>query len=312
MGTGMEARVNFVVVGIFVIVLSTSLIAGVLWLSSGKYYRRSYDVYQTYMTESVSGLNLDAPVQYQGVDVGRVRKIALAPDNVEQVQLTLDVNRGTPIKEDTVAMLRTQGLTGIAFVELMAGHRDAAPLRAKPGEQYPVIRSGLSLMSRLESSATVLLASVNRASEAVSALIDEENRRAIKKSLADLEVITHTLAVRSATIDAGLANAAHTMENTARFTAQLPQLVQRVERSAEAFDRMASQMAGAGASVSGTLDGARPEVQRFASETLPDVRELVAELRELTGSLRRVSGELEENPGILVYGRRPSKRGPGE
>ena len=65
-----------------------------LWLSSGKYYRKSYDTYETYMTESVSGLNLNAPVRYRGVDVGRVRKIALAPGNVEQVQVTLDIERG--------------------------------------------------------------------------------------------------------------------------------------------------------------------------------------------------------------------------
>ena len=65
----MEAKVNFVAVGVFVVVLSTALIAGVLWLSSGKYYRRNFDIYQTYMSESVSGLNLDAPVRYRGVDV---------------------------------------------------------------------------------------------------------------------------------------------------------------------------------------------------------------------------------------------------
>ena len=77
------------------------------------------------MTESVSGLNLNAPVRYRGVDVGRVRAIALAPGNVEQVQVTLDIERGTPVKEDTVAMLETQGLTGIAYVDLTAGRRDS-------------------------------------------------------------------------------------------------------------------------------------------------------------------------------------------
>src|SRR5208283_5551507 len=146
----MEARVNFVLVGTFVIVLTTALIAGLLWLSSGKYYHKSYDTYLTYMTESVSGLNLNAPVRYRGVDVGRVRQIALAPGDVEQVQLTLDIDRGTPIKEDTEAVLDTQGLTGIAFVDLTSGHRGSPPLRAQPGEAYPVIKSRPSLMTRLE------------------------------------------------------------------------------------------------------------------------------------------------------------------
>lgn len=308
----MEARVNFVVVGIFVIVLTTAMIAGVLWLSSGKYYRKSYDTYQTYMTESVGGLNIDAVVTYRGVDVGRVRKIALAPGNVEQVLLTLEIDRGTPIKDDTMATLRTQGLTGIAYVELTGGSRASPPLQARPGEPYPVITSGPSLILRLESSITALIAGLTSASENFNALMDEENRRSFKKTLADLEIVSRTLATRSATIDASLANASRTMENSARFTEQLPQLLQRVERSADAFDRMADQLARAGTSASGTIDSARPDLQQFTSETLPEVRELVAQLRDLTTSLRRVSSEVEQNPSVLLYGKRPSKRGPGE
>jgi phospholipid/cholesterol/gamma-HCH transport system substrate-binding protein len=308
----MEARVNFVLVGVFVIVLSTALIAGLLWLSSGKYYRKSYDTYQTYMTESVSGLNLNAPVRYRGVDVGRVRRIALAPGNVEQVQVTLDIERGTPIKEDTLAVLQTQGLTGIAYVELTAGHRGSPPLQARAGEAYPVIKSAPSLMTRLETSIPALLANLDRAGDNFNALMDEDNRRALKRTLADLEVLSRTLAARSATIDSGLTNAAQAMQNTARFTAQLPQLVQRVERSADAFDRMANQLAGAGANATGTLEATRADVQRFTSETLPEVHELVAELRGLTATLQHVGDEVERNPRILIYGKPLAKRGPGE
>ncbi|MGO8754305.1 MAG: MlaD family protein, partial [Gallionellaceae bacterium] len=121
----MEEKVNFAVVGAFVLVLSAVLIGGVLWFGSGESYRKIYDVYQTYMKESVSGLNLNAPVRYRGVEVGRVQKIALAPENVEQVQLTLNIERGTPVKVDTVAVLQTQGLTGLAFVELTGGNRNS-------------------------------------------------------------------------------------------------------------------------------------------------------------------------------------------
>ena len=308
----MEAKVNFVVVGVFVIVLSTTLIAGVLWLSSGKYYRKNYEIYQTYMSESVSGLNVDAPVRYRGVDVGRVRRIALAPGNVEQVQVTLDIDRGTPVKVDTIAVLQTQGLTGIAFVELTAGSRTSPPLGAQPGEEYPVIKSGPSLMNRLESSLTALVTSLNRTSDNVSAVLDEENRRALRKTLADLELLSRTLAARSATIDSGLANAAKTMANAAHFTDQLPGLVQRVERSADAFDQMANQLGAAGVSAAGVVDDTRPDLRQFTNETLPEVHELVAELRDLTATLRRASGELEKNPSVLVYGKPSPKRGPGE
>ena len=148
----MEEKVNFAVVGVFVLLLGAAFIGAVLWLSSGKAYRTSYDIYRTYMTESVAGLNQNAPVRYRGVQVGRVQKIALAPGNVEQVQVTLAIESGTPVKTDTVAMLQTQGLTGIAYVELQGGSRDAPALQTQIGEPYPVIETEPSLRMRLDDS----------------------------------------------------------------------------------------------------------------------------------------------------------------
>jgi phospholipid/cholesterol/gamma-HCH transport system substrate-binding protein len=304
----MEEKVNFAVVGTFVLVLSAALIGGVLWLSSGKSYSKVYDVYQTYMQESVSGLNLNAPVRYRGVEVGRVQQIVLAPGNVEQVQLTLDIERGTPVKVDTVAVLQTQGLTGLAFVELTGGSRDSPALKAQSDEKYPVIKAGSSLFTRLDSALTTLLANLNRTSQNFNALMDEDNRRAVKNSLKDIEVLSRTLAARSTVIDSSLTNAARTMENTARLTDELPMLAQRVQRSADAFDHMSNELAHAGASASSTLDNTR----QFTSETLPEVHQLVIELRDLTGSLRHLSGELEQNPSVLLYGKPAAQRGPGE
>ncbi len=308
----MEAKFNFAVVGAFVLLLGTALIGGVLWLTSGRYYGKSYDTYLAYLTESVSGLNVNAPVKYRGVDVGFVRGIVLNPANVEEVQLTLSIQRDTPVKQDTVATLQTQGLTGIAYVELMGGRKESPPLVAKPGDSYPVIRSGPSLFARLDTSVTVLVEKATRALDNINAVLDEENRRAISQTLADLRVVSHTLAARSATVDAALADAGRTTANAARFTAELPALVQRIERSADAFDRMTQSLASAGTSAGQLVEGSRGEVAQFTGETLPEVRQLIAELREVTSTLRRTTSELERNPGTLVWGRQPAKRGPGE
>ena len=308
----MEAKFNFAVVGLFVLVLGAGLIGGVLWLTSGKYYGKSYVTYVTYMTESVAGLNLNAPVKYHGVDVGFVRSIALNPGNVEEVRLTLSILRGTPVKEDTVAVLQSQGLTGIAYVELTAGSKDSPLLAARQGEDYPVIRSGPSLLTRLDTAVTALVAKLTRAADSFNALVNEDNRRTMSQTLADLRVLSRTLAARSSAIDAGIADAARTMHNTAQFTADLPDLLRRVEHSAEAFDRMTNAISRAGTSATDVIDGTRDDLVRFTSEGLPEVRQLVAELRDLTTTLSRVSSDLERNPSVLVWGRAAPKRGPGE
>jgi phospholipid/cholesterol/gamma-HCH transport system substrate-binding protein len=308
----MEAKVNFAVVGAFVLILGAALIGGVLWLASGKSYGKAYDTYLVYMTESVSGLSLDAPVRYRGVNVGAVRRIALAPDDVERVRLTLAIERGTPIKQDTLAVLRTQGLTGIAHVELSGGSRDSPALAARPGEDHPVIRSGPSLMVRLDAAVTGLLDNLNRSSERLNALLDETNRGALKEILAQLNVLTKTVAARAAIIDDGVQNAAKTMENTARLTGELPQLVDRMRASADALERMANEVARAGAAAASTIEGAGAEGRRLAGETLPEARALLTELREVTASLRRIASEFERNPTVLLYGRPAARPGPGE
>ncbi len=304
----MEEKVNFVLVGVFVLALTAALIGGVLWLSSSKSYRATYDIYHTYMHDSVAGLNPNAPVRYRGVEVGRVRNITLAPGNVEQVLLTLAIEQKTPVKVDTVAILQVQGMTGIAYVELTGGSRDSPALQAQGNERYPVIQSGPSLMTRLDSAVTAVLVNLNRTSENLNAMLDEDNRRIIKNTLADLAVLSRTLAARSGTIDASLVDAAHTLKNAARLSDELPKIVQRVQHSADAFDRMSDEITRVGARAGNALDSA----QQFSASTLPEVHQLVLELRDLTGSLHHVSDQLEQDPSVLLRGKPQAKPGPGE
>jgi phospholipid/cholesterol/gamma-HCH transport system substrate-binding protein len=294
----METKVNFTLVGAFVLLLSAALIGGILWLSSDKSYRTAFDTYVVYTKESVAGLSPDGWVGYRGVQVGRVRHIQLKRDNVEEVELTLDIQRGTPIKQDTVAELRSQGLTGIAYIDLTGGTRGSPPLRALPGAPYPVIPTGPpSLLVRMDAALTTLVDSLTRSSDSLSTLLDKDNRAAVKQTLANLAAVSRTLAARSETIDAGVENAARTMENAARamenaarLSREISELVERTRGGVEAFNRMSNE-------------GAR---------AMPEMRQLVSDLRELTGSLQRFSEQLERNPSVLVRGKPAAKTGPGE
>lgn len=308
----METKVNYAAVGLFVLVLGAAFVAGVLWLTSGGSFQRKYDFYLALVDESVSGLNLNAPVKYRGVDVGKVRDIALDRDNPEQVRLTFAIERGTPIKEDTEAVLKTQGLTGIAHVELSGGSKDSPPLRAAADEEYPVIRTKSSLAARLENILTTVLANLDRTSANVSAILSEENQLAFKSALADLSTVARTFAARKDTIDAGIASAARTFDNGARVAAQLGPVIDRVGRSADAVEVMAQEAARASASAGKTIDALGPDVKRFTAQTLPELEHLLGEVSVLTASVRRLSEHIERSPGGLLFGRRPLQPGPGE
>ncbi len=102
------------------------------------------------------------------------------------------------------------------------------------------------------------------------------------------------------------------MRNTARATGELPQLAQRVQRSADAFDRMTTQLGSVGTSASDALAATRTDIRQFTTETLPEVRELVAELRAATATLQRAVENVERNPGLLLAPAPRPKPGPGE
>jgi phospholipid/cholesterol/gamma-HCH transport system substrate-binding protein len=304
--------VNYALVGVFVLVLSAVLIGIVLWLASGGAFQKKYDLYLAIEDESVSGLNLNAPVKYNGVDVGKVRQIHLDPDNPERVILLFAIERGTPIKVDTVAVLKTQGLTGIAYVELSGGARNAPPLRATAGNEYPVIRTKPSLSARLENVLTNVLAKLDSTSNHINAILSDENQAAFKSALADIAATARTIAARKDTLDAGIASAARTFQNASRATEQLRPVMDRIGRSADAVEKMGTEAALASASAGKTVDAVGADVKRFTAETLPEVERLLGEMSVLAASLRRLSERIEGSPGGLLLGRRPVLPGPGE
>ena len=288
------------------------LIIVVLWLASGGAFQKKYDLYNAIEDESVAGLNLNAPVKFNGVDVGKVREIRLDPNNPERVILLFAIEHGTPVKEDTVAVLKIQGLTGIAYVELSGGARDAPPLRANAGNEYPVIRTKPSLSARLENMLTSVLAKLDNTSSNINSVLSDENRTAFKSALADIAIVAHTIAARKATIDAGIANAGRTFDNASRASAEVRPVIDHVGRSATAIEKMGNEVARTSASAGRTVNSVGADVQRFTAQTLPELERLLGELGVLSASLRRLSEQTERNPAGLLLGHKPVPDGPGE
>ena len=303
---------NYAIVGAFVLVLSSVLIAGALWLASGGAFQKQYELYLAIEDESVAGLNLNAPVKYNGVDVGKVQGIALDHDNPQRVNLLFAIEQGTPIKDDTVAVLKTQGLTGITYVELSGGRQDSPRLQAKVGSSYPEIRTQPSLGARLENVLTSVLLKLDGTSSTLNELLSAENRAAFKSILSDVATVARTVAARKATIDAGITDTAKTVKNTASASAQIGPMIEKIERSADAIEKMGLAVTQTSVGADKTLDAVGTDIQQFSTETLPELERLLGELSALSTSLRRLSEQTERDPRGLLLGRKPVPPGPGE
>jgi phospholipid/cholesterol/gamma-HCH transport system substrate-binding protein len=290
--------VNYSIVGAFVLVLGSALIAGVLWLASGGAFQKKYELYAAIEDESVAGLNLNAPVKYNGVDVGKVQDIELDAFNPQRVNLLFAIEHGTPIKEDTIAVLKTQGLTGITYVELGGGTQNSPLLRAVSGSPYPLIRTKPSLSARLENILTSVLVKLDGTSSNINEMLSDQNRTAFKSILADMATVARTVAARKDAIDEGIRHAAKTAKNAAAASAQIGPVIEKIGRSADAVEQI------------GMVAGA--DLKQFSTETLPELERLLGELSALTTSLRRLSEQTGRDPQGLLFGRKQVPPGPGE
>ena len=142
----METRANYVIVGLFVVILTVGLFAFALWLEKTQ-FEVEVAYYDIYFVGPVTGLKKGSIVSYRGITVGTVDDIEIDPKNLERVIVTIDVKANTPIRRDTVASLEVQGIAGVPFILLSGGTEASPPLTTEKGQRYPVIAS---VPSRIE------------------------------------------------------------------------------------------------------------------------------------------------------------------
>jgi len=136
-------------VGLFVAIGIAFAILVTIWLGMSRFLQEGqYCV--TYFDESVQGLDIDSPVKYRGVFIGRVESISVAPDS-KLIKVVLKIESGQKLDPNLVAQLRSVGITGSMFVELdqkKADEPDQSPALSFPSE-YPIIASKPSEISGL-------------------------------------------------------------------------------------------------------------------------------------------------------------------
>lgn len=272
----MDSQVNYTIVGTFVILLLTAIALGIIWLSSGFSFK-TYSTYMIYMQESVSGLNVDSVVEFNGVQVGKVIDIKLNKENPQLVEVLAHVQQNIPITQGTVATLTTRGLTGVMFIALKDKGLDHRPLKKLAGQSYPIIKTSPSIFVRIDSVLTEFALDFRQIASSIHDLLDKENLMSIKLTLKNLEQITGTLAFNKARVEAIL-------RNTERGSQQFPILMHSGISAAHAIE----------------------------ADTLPSVSRLMNNLDEVSNRLNEISLEIKQNPAILIRGSESDNLGPGE
>ena len=144
-------------VGLFLVCGMVFAVLVIIWLGMSRFLEKGR-YYVTYFDESVQGLNIDSPVKYRGVFIGRVDNIDVAPDS-KLIQVVLKIESGQTLDSNIVAQLKSVGITGSMFIEIdrkKAGEPDQSPKLNFP-TKYPIVASKPSEIGELISGINAVL-----------------------------------------------------------------------------------------------------------------------------------------------------------
>ena len=299
----METKANYVLIGAFTIVVTLFLLLFALW--AAKYSSdRSWNEYQVVFREPVTGLTEGSSVQYNGIAVGTVDNLMLAPDDPRQVIARLRLQATTPVKVDTRAKLSITSLTGPPIIQLTGGSPGAAALVPNGDGDIPVIQTEASALQNIADTA-------NRLVERLDKVLSEDNVQRITATLDNIQNMTGAIAEQREDMRQILVNARTASE-------QLTTTMSTANRTLDSFDReLVQQLPGLIAKIDTTLtklDSAaggadamlnenRAAINSFANDGLSQLGPTLGELRGLIRDLRRISDRLDASPSRFLLGR---------
>lgn len=306
----METRANYVLVGTFVLAVLAGIFVSILWLGHAQ-FNRQFAYYDIYFSGSVTGLSVGASVNYNGVAIGKVTEIRLDPTNPDQVRVTVELDATAPIKSDSVASLELTGITGVYYVEVSGGTREAPPIVRQEGQRYPVIASRPSRLQSFVASVPDVLNRVLEIEDRLSRLLNDRNLASISATLKNLETISGGLAGKSDRIGTVVEDADVTLKQLQVTLATANDALAEIKKTAATANGTAGDATIAIRELNTTLGHVdamvqeiRPGVRDFSHGGLNELYQLILDARGLVASLTRVSEQLERDPARFLFGER--------
>ncbi|HET9034478.1 MAG TPA: MlaD family protein [Dokdonella sp.] len=305
----METRAHHVLIGTFAILAFVLGLGFVLWLSKTS-ADSAFGYYDVIFTEAVTGLSKGGLVQYNGIKVGEVTQLKLAPDDPRKVIARIRLDGDTPVKVDTEAKLGLLGVTGTAFIQLSGGKPNSKPLLPTAAHPVPVILAGESALSKLLSSGDDIVTSVNQSLMRVGQLLSKENIEHVSSTLKHFDAVASTIAEQRGDMAKALGQLAdasgelkstlstlHEMASTTNelINTDVRKVMASTDKAIKSIDRVAD-------SAESLLNENQSAIASFSDQGLRQVGPTLIDLRETLRSFKQLSDQLG-NSNTLLLGR---------
>jgi phospholipid/cholesterol/gamma-HCH transport system substrate-binding protein len=279
-------------VGIFVLIVCLVLVYMTMKVGVGIFMPR--DAYEVdVFFNNVTGLRTNAPVEIAGIEVGLVQDIRLED---HRARVTLILYPNVRIRADASATIRTRGVVGDKFVEIVPG-----------SEAFPVLGDGGRIahgktpadLDELFSKISEIADDIRLVSRSTANVFGgpqgEQDMRLAFESLRDAAVGLNTMVQTNAEIVEQVAM------NFRDFSADLRD-ISRANK--DGIDRIVANLDAASQELKGTLEQTRAVLSRIEGGEGPLARlvndpAMGQDLQETMASLESISRKLDEGQGTL-------------
>lgn len=306
----METRSNHILVGSVVLILLLAAAVFTVWLA--RVSDTNQKVYDIFFKQSVEGLAKGSSVSYRGVPVGQVEDIKIWKDDPNFVRVRIAIGEDVPVLVGTTATIQGS-FTGVSTLLLEGAQKGNPPITEIGPAGAPVIPTKTGGLGALLNSAPQLLERLSTLTERLTLMLSDQNQASIASILKNVDRLSGSLADRGPEIAATLAETRVAVKQAGDAAEQLGKLAGTTnqlldEQGRPLLGELRETVARARSSMDNldaVLNDARPGMQAFSKQTLPEVGLLVRDLRDMAAALSGVAERLNQGgAGSLVGSRK--------
>lgn len=283
----MSSKSTKVRVGLF-IAITGLLLAIVLVTFAGMRFWEGKDRYKIVFTGTVMGLEKGARVFMNGLKIGTVEDIAVAKDDLRNVEVTIALNEGTPIHADTKATLQFAGITGLKVIDLRteAAQSPSVP----PGSK---IAAGETVIDKLQKQAETIAEQsaemMTRANKLVGQL------EGMDEVVAGARTTAANLADASASLKGMVAENRQTLRGT------MVAIQGTATRVTALVDGATTLLDGHMAQLVANADSLVSDVKGVVHRNDTALRTAVFDLRQASRTFKELAREVRQRPSRLLF-----------
>ncbi len=319
----MNNKVNYTLIGFLVLIGVTMILGFSYWLLKPTVETQTTK-YNIYFDESVLGLNIDAPVKYRGISVGKVSHLRISPNNSERVEVQITILKTTPIKESTVARLTAQGITGLSYINLSLGNHDAPSLICQSDQKYPVIQSVPSFFEDFEKSLDSVSSKLAKTLTRTEQLLNDDNQKQVNllltRSANFMDKLDRLLDEK--TINS-LQRSSRNLESfSTKADNMMPKIDLFVEKSVEwedniknSFDSIMNSYLGIRSSmdeIKRAISSGEFNVKEITSDIVPTMNNTLLDMQDLIIKVQDTLNQYDRSPSDILFKQEEIKKAPGE